>query len=111
MYRPPDCAEPTSSLSYLEAFEIDSLKIDKAFVDAIETETVTSSVISHVIEMAHSLDLDIVAEGIEHAHQAAWLLEKGVAHGQGFLYGKPLSARQFLSYHRTDRGNDLDSDD
>ena len=100
-----------SSLSYLEAFEIDSLKIDKAFVDAIETETVTSSVISHVIEMAHSLDLDIVAEGIEHAHQAAWLLEKGVAHGQGFLYGKPLSARQFLSYHRTDRGNDLDSDD
>lgn len=89
-----------SSLSYLETFEIDTLKIDKTFVDAVETEAVTSNVISHVIEMAHSLKLDTVAEGIEEAHQSDWLCDKGVVHGQGFYFSKPLSARRFVRYYR-----------
>lgn len=89
-----------SSLSYLQAFEIDALKIDKAFVDAIETDTLAGGVIVHVIEMAHSLGLETVAEGIEHAHQAAWLSKQGVARGQGFFYSKPLSAPQFVRFYR-----------
>ena len=89
-----------SSLSYLESFEIDTLKIDKSFVDAIEKEAVTSNVITHVIEMAHSLKLDTVAEGIEQQHQADWLRQRGVTHGQGFLYSKPLTARRFIRYYR-----------
>lgn len=89
-----------SSLSYLESFEIDTLKIDKSFVDAIEKEAVTSNVIAHVIEMAHSLKLDTVAEGIEQEHQAEWLRQQGVTHGQGFLYSKPLTARRFIRYYR-----------
>jgi sensor c-di-GMP phosphodiesterase-like protein len=89
-----------SSLSYLETFEVDTLKIDKSFVDAIETEAVTSNVITHVIEMAHSLKLDTVAEGIEYPHQAEWLREQGVVHGQGYLYSKPLTARRFIRYYR-----------
>lgn len=89
-----------SSLSYLESFEIDTLKIDKSFVDAIETDAVTSNVITHVIEMAHSLELEAVAEGIEHPHQAEWLRAQGVVHGQGFLYSRPLSARRFIRYYR-----------
>ncbi|HKL52572.1 MAG TPA: EAL domain-containing protein, partial [Wenzhouxiangellaceae bacterium] len=97
-----------SSLSYLQAFEIDTLKIDKAFVDAVETDAETSQVINHVIEMAHSLKLDIVAEGIQHAHQAEWLREQGVTHGQGFLYSKPLSARGFVRYYRN-QGNEAHS--
>ncbi|MDX1443373.1 MAG: EAL domain-containing protein [Gammaproteobacteria bacterium] len=89
-----------SSLAYLETFEIDTLKIDKSFVDAIEKEAVTSNVIGHVIEMAHSLELDTVAEGIEQEHQVEWLREQGVTHGQGFLYSKPLTARRFIRYYR-----------
>ena len=89
-----------SSLSYLESFEMDVLKIDKAFVDAIATHAVTSNVIVHVIEVAKSLQLEIIAEGIEAQHQAHWLLQQGVRHGQGYLYAKPMAARDFLSFYR-----------
>ncbi|GAB3279577.1 EAL domain-containing protein [Parahaliea aestuarii] len=87
-----------SSLSYLESFELDTLKLDKAFVDAIETHAVTSSVIVHIIEMAHSLQLNMVAEGIESEHQARWLAANGVQLGQGYLYSRPLPARAFRRY-------------
>ncbi|WP_241505832.1 EAL domain-containing protein [Parahaliea mediterranea] len=87
-----------SSLSYLESFELDTLKLDKAFVDAIETHAVTSSVIIHIIEMAHSLQLNMVAEGIESEHQARWLAANGVQLGQGYLYSRPLPARAFRRY-------------
>ena len=97
-----------SSLSYLESFELDSLKIDKLFVDAIETDSVTSNVIAHIIEMAKSLGLDTVAEGIEHPHQVSWLQTQGVAYGQGYLFSKALSARLFRRfYHDHDRSNVL----
>ncbi|MBA6413708.1 EAL domain-containing protein [Parahaliea sp. F7430] len=92
-----------SSLSYLETFELDTLKLDKAFVDAIETHAVTSSVIVHIIEMAKSLELDMVAEGIESAHQVQWLANNGVQRGQGYYYSKPLTAAEFLKYHAKQR--------
>lgn len=84
-----------SSLSYLQSFALDTLKIDKAFVDAIEKQAVTSNVIGPIIEMAKALGLDIIAEGIENAHQAEWLRDKGVKYGQGYLFSKPVSARAF----------------
>ncbi|WP_438951278.1 EAL domain-containing protein [Porticoccus sp.] len=89
-----------SSLSYLESFELDALKIDKSFVDAIENRAVTSSVIVHVIEMAKSLRLDIIAEGVESDHQVDWLLSQDVRLGQGYLFSRPLSARQFIAFHQ-----------
>lgn len=89
-----------SSLSYLESFEIDTLKIDKAFVDAIEKDAVTSYVITHVIEMAHSLKLDTVAEGVEQEHQVEWLRRQGVTHGQGFHFSTPLTTGAFIRFYR-----------
>ncbi|MCG8433173.1 MAG: EAL domain-containing protein, partial [Gammaproteobacteria bacterium] len=87
-----------SSLAYLETFELDTLKIDKSFVDAIGRDAVTSHVIGHVIEMAKSLRLETVAEGVESSEQASWLLEQGVEFGQGFLFSQPLPARRFRKF-------------
>jgi len=87
-----------SSLANLQTLELDTLKIDKCFVDAIGTEAVTNSVIGHVIEMAKSLHLDIVAEGIESEHQSDWLIEQGVEYGQGYLYSRALSCEEFQDY-------------
>ena len=89
-----------SSLAYLESFELDTLKIDKTFVDAIGTEAVTNAVTGHVIDMAKSLQLDTVAEGIETVQQATWLIEQGVEYGQGYLYSRPLPPKEFRDFVR-----------
>ncbi|AHE99144.1 EAL domain-containing protein [Thioalkalivibrio paradoxus] len=87
-----------SSLAYLERFQLDTLKIDKAFVDGIEGQAVASSVIGHIIDMARSLRLDIVAEGIESEHQVDWLRQQGVQFGQGYLFSPPLPAAKFRNW-------------
>jgi sensor c-di-GMP phosphodiesterase-like protein len=101
-----------SSLSYLSSFELDTLKIDKSFVDAIGTEAVTNHVVGHVIDMAKSLQLDIVAEGIETGEQARWLLAQGVEYGQGFLFSRPLPADgfQLFLHARNDPDNEYGRD-
>jgi sensor c-di-GMP phosphodiesterase-like protein len=88
-----------SSLQYLQELPLDALKIDKSFIDTIGTDSATSSITPHIIDIAKSLDLYIVAEGIERREQADYLKERGVQYGQGYLFSKPLPAAEFIAFY------------
>jgi sensor c-di-GMP phosphodiesterase-like protein len=85
-----------SSLSELGRLNLDTIKIDKAFVDTIDGATVTSQVASHIVEMAHALSLGMIAEGIEREAQAQILESWRVQFGQGYLFARPMSRLAFL---------------
>ena len=86
-----------SALSELINVQADALKIDKAFIDTIGGEAVTSQVAAHIVEMAHSLSLQLIAEGVEQAEQADILESWGVQYAQGWLFSKALPIDVFMS--------------
>jgi sensor c-di-GMP phosphodiesterase-like protein len=88
-----------SSLQYLQDLPMDALKIDRSFVNTIGTASVSSPVISHIIEMAKSLNFFIVAEGVETQAQADFLLARGVDFAQGWLYAKALPLDKFMAFY------------
>ena len=85
-----------SSLSYLKRFPIDTLKIDRAFVRDITTDPDDRAIVKAIIAMSHSLNLRVVAEGVETAHQLALLSQQGSDGIQGHLFSPPLPSHSFL---------------
>ena len=79
-----------SSLSYLDRFPIDSLKIDRSFVQSMRTDR--SEIVRAIIALAHSLRLDVVAEGVDAEDQVDQLKSFGCDYAQGYLYSRPLEA-------------------
>ncbi|EQA5670670.1 sensor domain-containing phosphodiesterase [Cronobacter malonaticus] len=81
-----------SQLQKMKALPVDSLKIDKSFIDSLPDD---DSVVSAIISMAKKLNLELVAEGIQNEAQRDWLLNAGVAVGQGYLFGKAATPAAF----------------
>lgn len=90
-----------SSLAQLQSLEVDAIKIDKSFVDAIGQEGATRSVVPHIIAMARELQLDVVAEGIETELQRSYLHERSVRYGQGWLFARAMPAQAFRGWLET----------
>ncbi|TPV94624.1 MAG: EAL domain-containing protein [Myxococcales bacterium FL481] len=84
-----------SSLSYLADLPVSRLKIDRAFVSAITEGSGRAKIAQAIISLAHSLDLDVTAEGVENEEQLAVLQVLGCQHVQGFLFSPPVPARDF----------------
>jgi len=82
-------------LSYLRRFPIDTLKIDQSFVRDITTDAGDAGIVSAVISMGKSLNMRVVAEGVETQEQLAFLREHRCPVGQGYHFSRPLAAREF----------------
>jgi diguanylate cyclase (GGDEF)-like protein len=92
-----------SSLSRLKHLPLDSVKIDKAFVDGIPDDPDDVAIMRAIIALAKTLNLAVVAEGVERPGQAALLRELECDVAQGFLFGRPMPARDFESLLRAGR--------
>ena len=86
-----------SSLNYLKRFPIDSLKIDQSFVHDIHSDTDDAAIVKAILAMAHSLDLKVVAEGVETERQLSFLKEQKCDQAQGYYFNRPLSPEHLES--------------
>jgi len=84
-----------SSLQYLKRLPLDQLKIDQSFVRDIVVDNSDKAIVKTIIAMAHSMDIDVIAEGVETEAQRQLLLDEGCTHFQGYLFGKSVPIAQF----------------
>ena len=86
-----------SSLNYLKQFPIDVLKIDRSFVDGLPDGEQDAQIARAIIAMAHSLNLAVIAEGVETQAQLDFLRDHDCDEIQGYLLGRPMPAAQFAA--------------
>ena len=85
-----------SGLSYMLKLGVDIIKIDKMFVDAIGTDRNSTTIVETLVDLAHNMRMDIVAEGVENFEQVMYLRELGVPSAQGYVFAPPLPGKSFL---------------
>lgn len=85
-----------SSFGMLQNYNFDIMKIDMSFVRQIETNAKTRSIIRFIIEMAHTMDIKIIAEGAETKEQVEFLRDNGCDYIQGYYFYKPMPEEEFV---------------
>ncbi len=85
-----------SGLSYMLKLGVDIIKIDKMFVDAIGTDRNSTTIVETLVDLAHNMRMDIVAEGVENFEQVMHLRELGIRSAQGYVFAPPLPGSAFL---------------
>ncbi|MCG2579514.1 MAG: EAL domain-containing protein [Marinobacter sp.] len=90
-----------SALSYLKSYPFDTLKIDKSFVQDVLKEQDDASLVRAIINMAHSLGLRVIAEGVEEEAQTHFLQHEGCDYSQGYFYSRPIPEEEFEKWLRT----------
>ena len=94
-----------SSLSYVRRFSLDMLKIDKSFIDGIDSSPEDRAIVEHVVGMAEALGMVTVAEGVERPEQLQWLRRLGCKLAQGYVMSRPVPGEEFeaiLERHEVD---------
>ncbi|MGL5599618.1 MAG: EAL domain-containing protein [Silvania sp.] len=89
-----------SNLHNLYSLNVDILKIDKTFIDTLTTNSTSHLIVEHIIEMAQSLRLKTIAEGVETAEQVTWLHKRGVQYCQGWHFAKAMSPQDFMTWQQ-----------
>lgn len=87
-----------SSLSYLKSLPLDKIKIDKSFVQDLLEDEDDATIVRAIIQLGKSLGMQVIAEGVETVEQEAYIIAQGCNEGQGYLYSKPLPARELTTY-------------
>ncbi|ORT52583.1 hypothetical protein ST37_02135 (plasmid) [Vibrio sp. qd031] len=96
-----------SSMRYLHTLPINELKIDRAFVEKLTIDSQSESLVLAILAMSRSLELRVVAEGIEETPQHRWLAQHACQIGQGYLFDKPLSIEKLTERYHSDQPQPL----
>ncbi|WP_289140930.1 bifunctional diguanylate cyclase/phosphodiesterase [uncultured Brevibacillus sp.] len=96
-----------SSFSYIKSLPVDTIKIDASFIRDVHHNQESQAIVKAIVTIADSLNMKVVAEGIELNDQVAALQENGCGHGQGYLFSRPLATADFEQFLRNEQaGND-----
>ncbi len=98
-----------SRRALIKEFPVDALKIDRSFINGVLTNNLDAAIATTVIELAHNLGLEVVAEGVEDEKQMDWLNDRACDAVQGFLICKPVTAEALVDWLNTESPRSSDS--